>query len=118
MIRLPRRPGKRGLPRVPGPPAKTQEVFEYLKKCAGEPRVAYYGEIAKEVGLANMGVAYPLYYIWEKCERRGLPRLNAIAVNKRTRRPGDGCPKLPAAWEDVRDEVFAYDWSSVSFDDC
>ncbi len=118
MTQFPRRPGRRGLPQVPRPPAKTREVFEYLKKCAGEKRVINYGELAKKVGLANMGTAHPLYYIWKKCERRGLPRLNAIAVNVRTGRPGDGCPELPGAWEDVRDDVFAYDWSLVSFDDC
>ena len=106
-------------------PAKTKEVFEYLKKCAGDMRTVTYGEIAEQpqVKLAPQGVAVPLGYIRDHvCRERGLPWLNAIAVNAQTRRPGDSF--LPAGVAVGRDEermwrgmvlqVFVYDWDSVT----
>ena len=47
----------------PSIPAKTREVFEYLKGCASQMRTVTYKEIAEEVNLANPGVGRPLGYI-------------------------------------------------------
>jgi len=106
-------------------PAKTKEVFEYLKKCASEMRTVTYGEIAEQpqIKLAPQGVGVPLGYIRDHvCRERGLPWLNAIAVNATTRRPGDSF--LPAGVAAGRDEermwrgmvlqVFVYDWDAVT----
>ena len=103
-------------------PAKTQEVFEYLKKCASEMRTVTYGEIAEVTGLAPQGTARPLGFIRDQvCRERGLPWLNAIAVNATTRRPGDSF--LPAGIAVGRDEermwrgmvlqVFVFDWEQI-----
>jgi hypothetical protein len=105
-------------------PKKTREVFEYLKECAAKMRTAHYGEIAKATGLAASGLAYQLGYIRDRiCRKRGIPWLNALAVNKKTWRPGDSY--LPPGVAMGRDEermwrgmvlqVFAYDWDSVDF---
>jgi hypothetical protein len=109
---------------APKIPAKTEEVFEYLKVCAGQMRTVTYGEVADAVGLTPIGMAYPLGYIRDEvCRPRGLPWLNAIAVNQQTRRPGDSF--LPAGVAVGRDEerfwrgmvlqVFVYDWDQVGF---
>ncbi len=104
-------------PRINKSTAKRREVFEYLKKCAGEHRTRSYKEIGDAVGLWYRVLRFPLYFIWQKCDERGLPELNAIAVNRKTKRPGPGCPQLASKWEDVRDRVFAFDWNSISFDE-
>lgn len=105
-------------------PAKTKEVFEYLKKCASEMRTVTYGEIAETFSMGKgQAVRYALGYIRDEvCRARGLPWLNAIAVNAQTRRPGDSF--LPAGVAVGRDEermwrgmvlqVFVYDWDTVS----
>ncbi len=106
------------------PPAKTEKVFEYLKKCAAEMRTVTYGEIAKPVDLAPPGIGQQLAYIRDEiCRKRGQPWLTAIAVNATTRRPGDSF--LPEGVAQGRDEermwrgtvlqVFAYDWAPIEF---
>lgn len=107
-------------------PAKAREVFEFLKDCASQMRTVTYGEIAEEVGLAKPGVGRPLGFIRDEvCRRRGLPWLNAIAVNAETGRPGEGFLPLDFAvtrddeellWRGIVLQVFAYDWTSVSFE--
>lgn len=108
-------------------PAKTEEVFEYLKDCVFQMRTVTYGEIAQAVGLAKPGVGRPLGYIRDEiCRRRGLPWLNSIAVNAHTDRPGIGF--LPQditmgqadeelLWRGMVLQVFAFDWSSVSLNE-
>lgn len=107
-------------------PAKSKEVFEYLKVCSRQMRTLNYGEIAELVGLAPSGIGMPLGYIRDKiCRDRGLPWLNAIAVNKATWRPGDSF--LPDGVAVGRDEermwrgmvlqVFAFDWDSIEFEE-
>jgi hypothetical protein len=99
-------------------PAKTREVFEYLKKCASQVRTASYGEIGKATDVAPVGIGKQLGYIRDEvCRAKGLPWLNAIAVNADTWRPGDSL--LPAGVAVGRDEermwrgmvlqVFVYD---------
>jgi hypothetical protein len=107
----------------PKKPAKTDEVFEFLKKCAEEMRTVSYEELAKTVGLANPGVGQPLGYVRDRiCRERGLPWLNAIAVQKHSRRPGESF--LPEGvsvgmdeermWRGMVLQVFAFDWRPVS----
>ena len=110
---------------APKIPAKTEQVFEYLKVCAGQMRTVTYGEITKALHMGKgQGVRYALGYIRDHlCRARGLPWLNAIAVNKETWRPGDSF--LPAGVAVGRDEerlwrgmvlqVFVYDWDQVKF---
>ena len=105
---------------------KTREVFEYLKDCASKMRIVTYGEIADEVGLAKPEVGKPLRFIRDEvCRSRGLPWLNAIAVNFKTGRPGRGF--LPtdfaitradeeALWRGMVLQVFAYNWTTVDFE--
>ena len=108
-------------------PAKTREVFEYLKNCASQMRTVTYGEIAEKVNLAKPGVGRPLGYIRDEvCRHHGLPWLNAIAVNAYTDRPGTGF--IPGGmsideadeellWRGMVLQVFTFDWSSVNFNE-
>jgi hypothetical protein len=107
-------------------PAKTKQVFDYLKKCAYDMRTVTYGELAEAVGLAPSGIGYQLGYIRDRiCRTQGLPWLNAIAVRTSDRRAshgflpegvqiGDGEERL---WRGMVLQVFAYDWERVSFVD-
>jgi hypothetical protein len=103
-------------PRINKSTAKRADVFYFLKKCAAEQRTASYKEIGEAVGLWYRVLRFPLYDICIKCQQRGLPELNAIAVNAKTKRPGSGCPALSSNWEDVRDKVFSFNWGSITFD--
>ena len=106
-------------------PAKTREVFEYLRGCAWEMRTVTYKELAEAVGLAKPGIGRPLGYIRDEvCRRYERPWLNAIAVNTKTRRPGKSF--LPenarlnsgdekSLWRGMVLQVFAYDWGAVDF---
>ena len=108
-------------------PARAQEIFEYLKGCASQMRTVTYGEIAEQFNLAKPGVGRPLGYIRDNvCRQRGLPWLNAIAVNAYTDRPGGGFIPGDTSlsqmdeelfWRGMVLQVFAFDWSSVSFDE-
>ena len=109
----------------PNPPAKTQEVFEYLRKCASDMRTVTYKELGDKVGLPAVGTAKPLGYILDHiCIPRKLPLLTFIAVQSRSRRPGKGF--LPDGlivdmdedliWRAMVLQVFGYDWSSVDFE--
>ena len=104
-------------------PAKTAEVFDYLKWCAKNMCTTTYGDVAEQTGLAPVGVRRPLDYIWEEVvSPRGLPWIFAIVVNADTRRPGDGF--LPEDleisdadyehfWRGMVLQVFAYNWDDV-----
>jgi hypothetical protein len=108
-------------------PAKTREVFAYLKNCASQMRTVTYGEIANQVNLAKPGVGRPLGYIRDEiCRHRGLPWLNAIAVNAHTDRPGEGFIPGDTSLSQIDEErfwrgmvlqVFAFDWSRIGFDE-
>lgn len=106
-------------------PAKTREVFEYLKLCASQMRTVTYGELADAVDLAKPGTGRPLGFIRDEvCRHRRLPWLNAIAVSERTHRPSTGFLPGEVAlggddermWRGMVLQVFAYDWSDVELD--
>lgn len=103
-------------------PAKTKDVFEYLKKCASEMRTASYGEIGKATNVAPVGIGNQLGYIRDHvCREKGLPWLNAIAVNAETWRPGESFLPVGVAvgrdeermWRGMVLQVFAYEWEHV-----
>ena len=107
------------------PPAKTREVFDYLKRCADDMRTVTYGEVAEQTALAAPGLTKQLAYIRDEiCRERGLPWLSAIVVNTSTRRPGSAF--LPEGvsfgdegdrlWRGMVIHVFAFDWCAISFD--
>ena len=107
-------------------PAKTREVFTYLKQCALEMRTAEYGEIGAKVRLPAIGVNVPLNYIRDEiCIPRGLPWLPALAVNKETRMPSEGwlpvgvavsVDHLPQFWRGIVLQVYATDWSKIEIE--
>jgi len=77
-------------------PKNSQVVFEYLKLLAKRMRTESYGEIAKATGaresreVAPVALRFPLGFIRDSiCRPRGLPLLNAIAVNQEAWLPGD-----------------------------
>jgi hypothetical protein len=102
-------------PRIIKSELKRKDVFEYLKRCAGEHRTVSYKEVGNAVGLYYRVLRFPLFWIWGRCNQQGLPELNAIVVNSKTGKPGPGCPDLAGNWEDVRDKVFAFAWDSITF---
>lgn len=103
-------------------PAKTEEVFAYVKQCANEMRTVTYKEVGEAVGLASAGVGKPLGYIRDQvCLRWGLPWLNVIVVNAASRRPGhsflpggvDFGPDDEQPWRAMVLAVFAYPWHDI-----
>lgn len=109
-------------------PKNSRAVFEHLKLLAKQMRVATYGEIAAAIGekegreIAPVSLNYPLGFIRDNiCRERGLPWLNALAVNSGTWLPGDSfLPKGIAFGEDERVlwrgavlAVFGYPWDTV-----
>ncbi|HEX8691669.1 MAG TPA: hypothetical protein VF746_04565 [Longimicrobium sp.] len=109
-------------------PKNTRAVFEHLKVLAEQMRVESYGEIAAAIGMAEgrkiapVSLSYPLGFIRDKiCRPRGLPWLNALAVNGDSWLPGDSfLPPEVAFGEDERIlwrgavlAVFGYPWELV-----
>ncbi len=62
-----------------------------------------YEELADNAQLATNGLTPQLTYInQDLCRKRGLPWLDALAVYKDTRLPGDGfLPNRPDDWTDA-----------------
>ena len=110
----------------PQMPARTPEVFAYLKRCAREMRTATYGEIGDAVNLPAIGVNTPLNHIRDRvCLPKGLPWLSALAVNGRTRLPSDGWlpdgaaigdEHLPIVWRGIVLQVFATNWDAINLE--
>jgi len=111
-----------------GAPKNSQQVFEHLKGLARRMRTESYGEIAQAIGLkedreiAAISLNRPLGFIRDQiCRDRGLPWLNALAVNKDTWLPGESF--LPEGVAFGRDDqvlwrgavlsVFAYPWDTI-----
>jgi hypothetical protein len=79
-----------------GAPKNSRAVFLHLQSLATRMRVESYGEIAAAIGkregreIAPISLNHPLGFIRDEiCRQRGLPWLNALAVNGGTWLPGD-----------------------------
>lgn len=111
-----------------GAPKNSQAVYEHLTTLARRMRVETYGEIAQAIGsredrkIAPVSLSHPLGFIRDQiCRTRGLPWINALAVNGGTYLPGDSfLPEGVAFGEDEHVlwrgavlSVFAYPWETV-----
>lgn len=100
-------------------PPQTREVFDFVRACAAEGRLTTYSEVARATGFMAQETSAPLRFIWRRvCEAEGLPHLNAIVVNHKTKRPGKGYSLAldEARWRAMVERVFAYDWSAVTIE--
>ena len=112
-------------------PKNSRQVFDHLKLLAKRMRVETYGEIATAIGqaedreIAAVSLSFPLGFIRDKiCRPRGLPWLNALAVNVAHWLPGDSfLPKGVAfgsdeqiLWRGAVLAAFAYPWETVVVD--
>ncbi len=112
------------MPTTNAPPKHAVAVFKYLVRCAKDMRTVTYQEVAQWVGTGWRKLGPPLGHIRDTvCTNGGHPWLNALVVNKKTRRPGHHF--LPShvrigkrqtrerLWRGTVLQVFAYDWSKV-----
>lgn len=109
-------------------PKNSRAVFEHLTTLAKRMRVETYGEIASAIGaaegreIAPVSLSRPLGFIRDHiCRPKGLPWLNAIAVNGTTWQPGDSFLPEGVAfgddekvlWRGAVLAVFAYPWDQL-----
>ena len=103
-------------------PVHSVAMFDVLRELAGNRRTITYGELANRCGGSAIGANKPLDYIlFNICEPRGLPHLNALAVSKARGFPGTtyqphGHPVTRHEWEKIVGQVFATDWSDIEFE--
>lgn len=71
---------------------RARKAWPHLVKVARSKTVdrVNYGQLCAKLGLHHRSAQWFLGVIQTYCRRNGLPRLQAIAVNKRTRIPGAG----------------------------
>ncbi|MBL8680173.1 MAG: hypothetical protein JNK05_13440 [Myxococcales bacterium] len=113
---------------MPIPNESTRAIFQALTQCARNMRTIGYKTLAEQakVPWSRKAVALHLGYIRDEiCVKRGLPHLNQLAVNAKSKRPGDSVLpskfKIPAdaqerLWRGMVLQAMAYPWDSVSFD--
>ncbi len=103
------------------PKENYEPIFDELRKLAGNRRTITYGELAKRCGGSARGMHFPLDNIlFNICEHRGLPHLNALVVSSKTGIPGrtyqpHGHPVTRDEWKKIVECVYATDWSGVNF---
>lgn len=72
-----------------------------------------YREICDEIELHWRSAPYFLGVIRRYCSANGLPPLQVLVVNARTRLPGQGCagaPRTYAAHQDALRAIYVYRW--------
>ena len=109
-------------------PKYTPEVLAELKRCAYEMTTITYGDLAEQVGAHQRNMNRPLGYIRDEiCRRHGLPWLSVLAVNARSRWPGNAWTQDDGVkirkeedgkriWRGMVLQVYAYDWSGVEIE--
>ena len=85
----------------------------------------FYGELAREMGIHHRTLNHPLGSIGralldlERRWGRQVPRIQALVINKSSKRPGAGFARFApdddqATWRRLRDEVWDFpDWGQV-----
>ena len=104
-----------------GMPTKTDKVFETIVKFAQSKKTPTYKDISSAVHLHwRTQIPLRLYAIWQWCENKHIPHLNAIVVNKKSKLPGKGYTPngqqlTKTTFPLVRDNIFNFDWNKVKF---
>jgi hypothetical protein len=95
----------------------TSAIFRYLKRIASNRGIVTYSKVEADVGgnRRSMG-PNELFEIWQECDKRNWPRLNALVVRKSDGLPGDGyapdgIPLSKAKFEVEREKIYSCDWS-------
>ena len=96
---------------------RARKVWPRLVQIAQSRGFITYAEIAAFIGLHHRSARWFLGVIQRECRRRGLPPLQALVVNKQTRRPGSGYVASPVQGKGYRKtvrQVRAFDWPSTA----
>ena len=93
---------------------RAQRAWRILAKLASnkKPPLAY-GEICEALGYHWRAAQWFLGVIQTYCHENGLPPLQTLAVNKRSRLPGsgyDGSPQTPAEHQKALRAVYKQAW--------
>ncbi len=65
------------------------KILKVLVECAMKGTIITYKDLGKRVGEHYRTLRLPLGYIRDEiCTKRGLPIINVIVVNKKTKMPG------------------------------
>ena len=96
---------------------RARRVWPRLVQIAQSKGFDTYGENAGSIGLHHRSAAWYLGVIQAECRRRGYPPLQALVVNKTTRKPGKGYTTTPTtepAYKKAVCRVRAYDWPKAA----
>ena len=95
----------------------TVPMFNYLKLVAARREIVLYSEVAGDIGgnQRNLG-RRELAVIWQVCESRTWPHLNALVVSVINGLPGkgytpNGKPVDAVEFEQIRQEIYDFDWT-------
>lgn len=66
------------------------KAWPILAQAARGGRLLTYGELSAKIGVHHRAASWYLGIIQRFCAKKGLPRLQALAVNKENRVPGRG----------------------------
>ena len=96
--------------------ARARKAWPILVKVArtGSKRITY-AELCKPLGLHHRAAGWFLGVIQTHCKKHGLPPLQALAVNKRTRVPGGGyiaTPRGGAKYKAALAKVYKKKWQT------
>jgi hypothetical protein len=107
-------------------PKGTEETFKVLQEFAKYMSTITYEGLGERVGLPAIGTNKPLGFIRDRiCRPDGLPWLNALAVSKANRVPGESfIPESAQSatkdpnnellwWRGMVLQVYAYPWHTL-----
>jgi hypothetical protein len=98
--------------------SRARKIWPHLAKLAVKRRPPLsYGVLGGMVGVHPRVIRWPLGVIQRYCKEHGLPALQALAVNKKTRLPGVGyvgSPRTPRAHQTELRKVYNRSWKSTA----
>lgn len=95
---------------------RARRALPHLKSLAAGGGQTTYKDLCDLLGLHHRAARWFLGVIQTWCKENGLPPLQALVVNKRTKRPGMGytaTPRSTAAHRRAMEQVWSFDWSTA-----
>lgn len=93
---------------------RARKAWPFLVKAAQKSDKPFtYKDIGGKIGVHHRVARFFLGKIQEYCGENGLPPLQALVVNAKTRLPGDGyigSPRTPKAHNAALEKVRRYRW--------